>query len=128
MPAPACSAPIAPTLMIRPALEAVRYGIAAREAFSAVVTLSAYMRAHVCGSPSTTVSYANPPAMLTSASILPKCDATASIAFLGRPRAGQIDTAEFEPVCRGRKLCRRVVDTRDPCAARQSLIGNHLAE
>src|ERR1700712_5197789 len=82
MPAPACNAPIAPTLMIRPAVEAVRCGIAAREALSAVVTLSAYMRCQVLGSPSATASNAKPPAMLISASSLPKCDAAASIAFL----------------------------------------------
>jgi hypothetical protein len=48
--------------------------------------------------------------------------------LFGRRRVGQIDAAEFEPVCGGRKLRRRVVDTGDPCAARQCLIGNHLAE
>src|SRR6476661_6646102 len=82
MPLPACSAPIAPTLTMRPAPDETRYGIAARDALSAVMTLSAYIRCQVLGSPSATVSNANPPAMLIRASILPKCDAAAAIAFL----------------------------------------------
>ena len=82
MPLPACSAPIAPILTMRPVPDFRRCGIAAREALSAVMTLSACMRCHVLASPSATVSKANPPAMLISASSLPKCEAAASIAFL----------------------------------------------
>src|SRR5436190_6151243 len=51
MPEPACSAPIAPTLTMRPVPEAVRCAIAARDAFNAVSTFSAYIRCQVFGSP-----------------------------------------------------------------------------
>ena len=60
------------------------------------------MRCQVFGSPSATVSKANPPAMLISASSLPKCAAAASIAFLACGGIGKIDAAEFDPVRRGR--------------------------
>src|SRR5205814_10015622 len=68
MPEAACNAAIAPTLIMRPAPEAIKCGIADREAFSAVNTLSAYMRCQVFISPSATVSNAKPPAILISAS------------------------------------------------------------
>ena len=82
MPGAACNAPIAPILTIRPEAEAARCWMADRDAFSAVSTLSAYMRCQVFGSPSVTVSNAKPPAILIKASSLPKCDVAASIAFL----------------------------------------------
>ena len=86
------------------------------------------MRCQVFGSPSATVSNAKPPAMLISASSLPKCAAAASIAFLAARRIGQVDAAEFDLVRRCRYLRRRVVDAGHPRAARQRRIRDHPAE
>ena len=128
MPLPACSAPIAPTLMMRPAPDESRYGIAAREAFNAVVTLSAYMRCQVLGSPSATVSKAKPPAMLISTSSLPKCEAAAPMAFLAWARVGEVDAAEFEQVGGRRDLRWRVINARNFGAPRQRFLHHTPAE
>ena len=86
------------------------------------------MRCQVFGSPSATASNAKPPAILTSASSLPKCAATASIALLACGGIGKIDAAEFDPVGRCRNLRWRVIEARHPRAARKRCFRDHAAE
>src|SRR6266436_6265553 len=118
MPAPACNAAIAPTLMIRAEREAARYGSADRDAFSAVSTLIAYMRCQVFGSPSATVSNAKAPAILIKASSRPNCAAAASIAFLACAASDRSTPPSSI----------RLVDAGHFCAARKRRFRNHLAE
>ena len=128
MPLPACSAPIAPILTMRPASDDMRCGIAAREALSAVMTLSAYIRCQVLGSPSATVSKAKPPAMLISASILPKCAAAASIAFLAWAGSVRSTPPSSNRSARGRYLRRRMIDAGNPGAPCQRFLCDDAAE
>ncbi len=63
------------------------------------------MRCQVFGSPSAIASNAKPPAILISASSLPKCVAAASIAFLAWAAIGKIDAAKFNPVAASPESC-----------------------
>ena len=48
--------------------------------------------------------------------------------FFGLGRIGEIDAAEFDPICRCRDLRRCVIDAGDPGAPRQRHFRDHLAE
>ena len=103
----------------------MRCGIAAREAFSAVVTLSAYIRCQVLGSPSATVSKRKAAGDVDQRVELAEMRCRGIDRLLGLGRVGQVDAAEFEQICRGRDLRRRMVDAGDPGAARQRLVHDH---
>ncbi|MGY2907287.1 hypothetical protein ACVWVY_006308 [Bradyrhizobium sp. URHC0002] len=48
--------------------------------------------------------------------------------FSGMGRIGQIDAAEFEQICRGRGLRRRMIDACNPGSARQRFVHDHPTE
>ena len=87
------------------------------------------MRCQVFGSPSATVSNAKPPAILISASSLPKCAADGVDRLLGLRRIGQIDAAKFDAGRPSPAICDcGVIHAGHPRAAGQRGFRDHPAE
>ncbi len=120
---------IAPILTMRAPRELRRCGIAAREAFSAVSTLRAYMRCQTLESPSAMVSKVK-----SAGNIDQRVDRAEMSGGSGIDRffrlccISRIDAAEFDPLGCCRELRRGMIDTGDSRAPRKGFLGDHLAK
>ncbi|MEH2627448.1 hypothetical protein V1292_005503 [Bradyrhizobium sp. AZCC 1719] len=92
------------------------------------MTLSAYIRCQVFGSPSATVSKAKAAGDVDQRIKLAEMRGGSVDGLFGYRGIGEVDAADFEQIRRGGDLRRGVIDTCNPGALRQRFVHDHPAE